>query len=261
MKDAVQLRQTFDQVAQLYNEVRPRYPEALFSTLIKVAGLSLKSKLVEIGPGTGQATKPLAIYGYDIIAVELGAALSDVAMHELKDFENVRIVTDSFENIKLSNDTFDLVYAATSLHWIKLGSRYSKPYRILKDRGYLAIIHTNHISDGQGDVFFEASQPIYERYNFTEKNGKQSLPKLEAIKPAEIDERLFRLVHFQLFPMIISYSAKEYIKLLNTYSDHIALLQQNKDDFFDQIENLINDKFNGSIRNHIAISLTIAQKV
>jgi hypothetical protein len=74
MNDDLSLRATFDQVAELYNQARPAYPDALFSTLIQVTGLSPTAKVLEIGPGTGQATKALASYGYDITGVELGAA-------------------------------------------------------------------------------------------------------------------------------------------------------------------------------------------
>jgi len=139
--------------------------------------------------------------------------------------------------------------------------RYLKPHQILRHQGCLVIIHTNHISDEQGDLFFETSQPIYDRYNFTDKNQKQSLPKPGTIKPAEIDERLFRSTHFQLFPTIITYSAKEYAKLLNTYSNHLASPKQVRDDFLNEIENLINEKFNGSIKKHFLMSLTVAQKI
>lgn len=261
MKDDITLRQGFDQVAQLYNESRPRYPDHLFSALIKVTGLSPKAKLLEIGPGTGQATKSLAIHGYDITCVELGAALAGIAKHELRNYPNVRILTGAFEDIELPSDTFDLVFAATSFHWIKSEFRYLKSHQILRHQGWLAIIHTNHISDEQGDLFFETSQPIYDRYNFTDKNQKPSLPKPETIKPAEMDERLFRSTHFQLFPMTITYSAKEYAKLLNTYSNHLASSKQMRDDFLNEIEKLINKKFNGSFKKHLLMSLTVAQKI
>jgi SAM-dependent methyltransferase len=260
MKDDLLLRKTFDQVALLYNEIRPRYLDALFSALVKATGLTPKAKLLEIGPGTGQATKPLAALGYDIIGVELGASLADVAMRELRQYPNVRIVNAAFEDIKLPAGTFDLVFAATSFHWIKPELRFLKPHQILKHRGHLAIIHTHYISDEQGDVFFETSQSIYDRYNFTDKNRKPSLPKAREVKPAEMDERLFHLTHFQGFPVIFTYSAKEFSKLLNTYSNHLVASKQVRDNFSREIEDLINEKFNGSIDRHFLMTLTVAQK-
>jgi trans-aconitate methyltransferase len=149
---------TFDEVALLYNEARPRCPDELFSTLVNVAHLQNGSKLLEIGAGTGQATKPLADRGFDINAVELGTALTKVAKHELRDHKNVQIITGAFEKIMLPVNSSDLIFAATSFRWIYPSLRYLQPNQLLKDYRHLAIIHTNHISDKKGDCFFNATQ-------------------------------------------------------------------------------------------------------
>ena len=164
MTDSTSLRHSFDEVALLYNEARPGYPDKLFSTLIEIAGLDTDSTLLEIGPGTGQATKPLAQKGFQIIAIELGDSLAEVAKHELREYKNVQILNGAFEEAKLPAKSFDLVYAATSFHWIDPSVKYSKTYDVLKDKGHLAVIHTNHISDEEGDKFFIDSQPIYDSY-------------------------------------------------------------------------------------------------
>jgi len=58
--DGIQLRETFDTVAALYDRARPRYPSALFDDLADLAGIGSGARVLEIGPGTGQAT--LAVY-------------------------------------------------------------------------------------------------------------------------------------------------------------------------------------------------------
>jgi SAM-dependent methyltransferase len=260
MTDDTQRRLTFDQEAQLYNEIRPRYPEALFETMIDVTALSPRAKLVEIGPGTGQATRPLARRGYQITAIELGAALADVARHQLRLYPNVRVVTGAFEEIAIPADTFDLVFAATAFHWIRPELRYVKPHHILKATGHLAIIHTHHVSDERGDQFFKATQPIYERY-FANATGKPpALPGPDTVKPTELDEKLFKLAHFQRFPMVVAYTAQEYAKLLNTYSPTLVLPEQKRTAFLNDIEALINDRFHGRVNKHFVMSLTVAHK-
>ena len=255
------LRQTFDEVALLYNAARPCYPDELFSTLIDITDLHESSRLLEIGAGTGQATKPLAKKGFDITAIELGVAMAEVAKYELRDHRNVRIVTGAFEEMTLPSTAFDLVFAATSFHWIEPSIKYLKSHEILKRKGYLAIIHTNHISDEKGDTFFNVSQPIYDRYDFTDKHRKPKLQKNKDLKASHIDEGLFRLIHFQLYPVIITYSAKNFVRLLNTYSNHLAAPKEIRQAFFDEIEKLINDRFQGKIDKHFSMSLTIAQKI
>src|SRR4051812_2841639 len=124
------LRQTFDEVTSLYNEARPRYPDELFSTLIDVAGLKTNSTLLEIGPGTGQATKPLAQKGFQITAVELGGSLTEVAKHELLNYNNVTVTNIAFEEAIFPSKSFDLVFAATSFHWIDPSVKYSKTHNL-----------------------------------------------------------------------------------------------------------------------------------
>ena len=253
------LKQAFDEVALLYNEVRPRYPGELFSTLIDITRIDEDSTLLEIGAGTGQATKPLAQKGFQITAVETGSSLAEVANSELKDYTRVQVVNTSFEEANLLPETFDLIYAATSFHWIDHAIKYTKTHRLLRDNGYLAIIDTNHISDEAGDKFFIDSQPIYERFNFLD-NPKPKLPNKKDLKASEIDERLFTLIHYQAFPIIITYTAKNFAKLLNTYSSHLSADKQVQHLFYQEIEDFINNNFNGQIDKHFAMSLTVAQK-
>jgi hypothetical protein len=49
-----QLRQTFGEDAELYDRVRPTYPPLLFEDLARLVGE--RPNVLEIGPGTGQAT-------------------------------------------------------------------------------------------------------------------------------------------------------------------------------------------------------------
>lgn len=70
--DRERLRETFDEVAELCDRARPRYPEVLFDDLVSLASLGVGSRVVEVGLGTGQATRPLAERGLPITAVELG---------------------------------------------------------------------------------------------------------------------------------------------------------------------------------------------
>jgi SAM-dependent methyltransferase len=253
------LRYTFDQEAQLYNDIRPHYPNALFDTLVDSTGISSKATLLEIGPGTGQATKPLAERGFNIMAIELGGALADVARHELQGYPNVNVITGAFEDIELQAASFNLVFSATAFHWIQPEVRYTKPYEILKPHGHLAIIHTHHVSDEQGDRFFKAAQPVYDRF-FPNDTGH--IPTLMgSITATKLDEKLFRLVHFERFPTVVSYSAGEYAKLLNTFSPILALPEKERAAFLGAIEAVINEQFDGHINKHFVMSLTIAKKV
>lgn len=132
MSENVKLRTTFNNVSSLYDSVRPNYPEQLFDDLIETVQLQKDAKLLEIGPGTGQATQPFVKRGFNITAVELGNDLADFVRKKFADNNNFKVITGAFENIDLKDKSFDLIYSATAFHWIKSEIKFSKPYKILK---------------------------------------------------------------------------------------------------------------------------------
>jgi len=54
----------------------------------------------------------------------------------------------------------------------------------------------------------------------------------------------------RVYPWSQTYSSEQYIKLLSTYSDHIALPDENRHLLFEGITNLIETKYNGQITKH-----------
>jgi ubiquinone/menaquinone biosynthesis C-methylase UbiE len=261
MSENVKLRTTFNNVSSLYDSVRPNYPEQLFDDLIETVQLQKDAKLLEIGPGTGQATKPFVKRGFNITAVELGNNLADFVRKKFADNNNFKVITGAFENIDLKDKSFDLIYSATAFHWIKSEIKFSKPYEILKKGGHLAIIHTNHVSKEKEDKFFYACQPIYKKYKPGGKYNDKLKPILEKeLKPKEYDNNFFEQVLFETYPVDISYSADEYIKLLNTYSPTLSMETEQRNKFLNEIKELINNKFDGNIEKNFAMSLTILRK-
>src|SRR4051794_470853 len=104
------LRGTFTTVAELYHRARPGYPSDAFDEIARAAP---GKRVLEIGPGTGQATRPLAERGFVITGVEIGADMVTVARRVLADLPNVRIEHAAFEDWPLPAEPFDVVLSAT----------------------------------------------------------------------------------------------------------------------------------------------------
>ena len=68
MTESKPLSWQFDAAAQLYDEVRPRYPEEIVEHIIAFAALPVHARVLEVGCGTGQMTLPFAQRGYTIKA-------------------------------------------------------------------------------------------------------------------------------------------------------------------------------------------------
>ncbi len=132
-------RFTFDGVASLYDAARPGYPEALFDDVASAAGLAGDDAILEIGCGTGQATRRLAPRGSRIVALEPGPELIRVARERLADHSNVEFVNSTFEAWPLRPDPFKLVVAAQSLHWVAPEVQFVKAAEALSPGGSLAV--------------------------------------------------------------------------------------------------------------------------
>ena len=63
----MQLAETFDHVADLYDAARPGYPAALFETLVRAGRLEPGDPVLEVGGGTGQSTQGLRRQGLALV--------------------------------------------------------------------------------------------------------------------------------------------------------------------------------------------------
>ena len=149
----------FNENAQAYNSVRPGYPEELFEDILGYSQIPPEGRILEIGCGTGQATLPLALRGYKVTAIEPGLNLIEVAKVRCRGLD-VDFITTYFENWE-ANRKFDLIIAATSWHWIKLGIGFRKANEALKDKGVLALFWNLHPLPYTG--FFQEVQEIYKK--------------------------------------------------------------------------------------------------
>jgi ubiquinone/menaquinone biosynthesis C-methylase UbiE len=58
-------KNTFNEIAGEYDKYRPSYPEQLFTDILEFAAIKEGDSILEIGCGTGQATKGFVELGFD----------------------------------------------------------------------------------------------------------------------------------------------------------------------------------------------------
>src|ERR1700737_4379212 len=153
MTDRASLRASFDDVANQYHSARPSYPDSLFGDLVDIAKLGKGARLLEIGCGTGIATRALAERGFAIVGLEIGTRLAEAARHNLAGLP-VDVRAASFETWDGPPSSFDLVYAATAWHWIDPAVGYARAHRLLRPGGHLAFWAALHGFPDDFDPFF-----------------------------------------------------------------------------------------------------------
>ena len=107
-------RDSFDSVADAYDRARPGYPERLVDDLIALADIGEGSRVLEIGPGTGQLSVPLAMRGASLVALERGPNLAEVVRRKLSRIAHADVVVADFDAWEASPASFDVVVAATA---------------------------------------------------------------------------------------------------------------------------------------------------
>jgi SAM-dependent methyltransferase len=68
---------------------------------------------LDLGCGIGQYTKELMNYGYKVVSADI----SDLALEEVKKFNNNIVKVDMAETLPFSDNTFDVVFANLSIHF------------------------------------------------------------------------------------------------------------------------------------------------
>jgi SAM-dependent methyltransferase len=217
--------------------------------------------VLEIGCGTGQATIPLAERGCQIVAVELGAELAEVARRNLARFSDVHVVTAPFEAWPLPPEPFDVVLSATAFHWIDPAVRVVKSADALRPGGALATIATHHVAGGTIPFFHEA-QDCYERWDPATPPGLRLQPAEQIPMEGEEIERSdrFEPPAFYRYPTDIPYTTAGYVDVLLTYSGHRALPPDDQRGLLDCIAGLIDTRYDGRIVKRYLTELRLARR-
>ena len=157
-QDRRDLGRVFNEVPELYDRVRPRYPDELFADLVAITGMHEGASVLEVGCGTGQATRSLAGLGCSVTAVEPGVGMAALARQRLATFGNVDVETSMFEDWDDRGRRFDVLVAASAWHWIDPSVGWKRAHDVLRPRGWIALLgHVVVRRPGEPEVYAEAA--------------------------------------------------------------------------------------------------------
>ena len=254
MSDLNALSRQFDDAAQLYDEVRPRYSEEMVEHIIAFAALPTHGRIFEVGCGTGQMTLPFARRGYTMVALDQGERLAALAAQHCQSYPQVRVVLCAFEAWQDIPESYDLFLSAQAFHWIAPPYGLARAAELLKTRGTIALVWT--LERSQGSAFWQATTPIYDTYNPQTSSGNLPLEtKVDLYRQALRTSRHFVGVHEVSKAWTKRYSGEEYMKLLQTFSHHRAMPEPNRSRFFEEISHVIAQMGGEVIRDYETLAL------
>lgn len=253
-------RRTFDTAASTYHAARPQYPEALFDRLMELVPST--PRVVEIGPGTGQATEPMLRRGAKVRAIEIGERLAaELASRLAADIEAGRLTVEvaDFETVEPDARGADVVLCATAYHWISAGEQLTRPQRWLDAAGRLAVIDTMQVASDVDGGYFDAVNPIYER--FGQASGGPSHQPGTVTSPIHdrmVADATYAKVTIDRYRWDQTYTATTYRALLNSYSGVLAMHQPARTEMVDQLVQLVDD-MGGQLTRPLVITLATCQ--
>jgi SAM-dependent methyltransferase len=246
-------RETYTDVAELYHEFRPRYPESLVDAGIRSSMLLTQKspnecRILEIGCGPGTLTAPLARRGYQITAIEPGSGMIEKARQVCSDYsDNVRFHQTTFKEYSPEStghdgncEAFDAIVAATSLHWAlggddDRGALISKLHSLLNPNGGALLLFWNFPPEPHGTDLDRVADALGKPKPFYFGKHGPSLhgERLREIVLAPIeDSGLFTAFVDHSCPSIEEeIPISSYVNLLRTLSNYIAMEDKERELF------------------------------
>lgn len=250
------IRLSFNEAAEIYDEIRPSYPADLFDELFDL--LPSSPEIVEVGPGTGQATTDLLARGASVHAIEIGPAMAAKLRSNVPS-ERLTISVGDFEATAMASGVA-AVFSATAYHWISRTAQTDRPAAILRPGGVVAIVDLIQVDSADDLGFFAAAQPIYERYG--EGHTGPPAPTRGSVDPAIravlAADRRFGSVAVRRYDWNQTYSASGYRSLMLSYSGTQMMDESDRLGLLDDIESLIRNNFGGVVTRPLVVTLTTA---
>ncbi|MBV9358539.1 MAG: class I SAM-dependent methyltransferase [Chloroflexi bacterium] len=251
-------RKSFDPAAEIYDEIRPSYPAALFDDLFAL--LPPHPRILEVGPGTGQATRDLLRRGAVVQAIELGPGMAAKLSSNLPS-DALRVTVGDFEQVAIPDGSMDAVFSATAYHWISRAAQLNRPAGILGPGGILAIVDLNQVDSPDDDGFFATVQPVYERHG--QRHTGPPVPPRHGVDPAirtALDaDRRFVDVRVRAYDWNQTYTAAGYRKLMLSYSVTQMMRPEDREGLLGDVEAFIEQHYDGQITRPLVVTLTTAR--
>lgn len=139
----------FEGLVDDYDAARPGYPDCLYDGLPPLAG----ARVLELGAGTGLATRGLLSRGARPVCTDLGPAMLGRLHAHLP---SVPVAVCGAEALPFADGSFDAVCGAQMWHWVDVPAAAAAVRRVLRPGGWLAVWWND--VDAAGQRWYEDQQ-------------------------------------------------------------------------------------------------------
>lgn len=191
----------FSSAAELYQQVRPDYPQDIVSWLQDQLQLCEKSHVIDLGSGTGKFLPYLQQITSHITAIE---PVQEMLAQLQAIYPKIQTLQASSEHLPVTANSMDAVICAQSFHWFANLETLQQIHQALKPSGHLALIWNQRDIDvdwvkALADLIepLEGNTPRYHSGKWKNVFQHQSLFQLENIQ-------IFKLQHIGTVENVVS---------------------------------------------------------
>jgi SAM-dependent methyltransferase len=216
-------RIVFGEDPEAYDWVRPGYPAALLDTVAMVTGIQPGEPVLEVGAGTGKATRALAGRGWRVTGLEPSAQMRRLLALRCAGSPGIT-VSDQFLETFAGAERFRLIFAAQSWHWTDRGVRYQRVHELLAPGGWLALAwNTPRRTDRSLDADLDHIYQVHAGGLRAREPGSAGVHRGQWSSGDLTANPLFGVVLHWRHDWTEDYDAARYAQLLATQSDHLML--------------------------------------
>jgi ubiquinone/menaquinone biosynthesis C-methylase UbiE len=139
--------QRFSSRVDNYTRYRPGYPDEIIETLRSECGLTPDSVIADIGSGTGILAEMFLKNGSEVYGVEPNREMREAGERLLKDYPRFHSLSARAEETAMDDHSVDFITAGQSFHWFDREKCRMEFVRILKPRGWVALIWNERVTN------------------------------------------------------------------------------------------------------------------
>jgi len=187
--------------AELYQQVRPNYPQEIVVWLQDRLKIGESSTVIDLGSGTGKFLPYLIQTGAKVLAVE---PINEMLKQLQQSYPYIECFQSSADSLPFKNASIDRVLCAQSFHWFANQLSLSDIHRVLKPSGHLGLIwnqrdiNVDWVQALADEIApFEGDTPRYHSGRWKEVFDDQDLFKLNSLQT-------FQLIHSGTVEQVVS---------------------------------------------------------
>lgn len=219
----------FGKLSKAYSIARQEYPTEVINSIVSL--IPKEAKVLDVGCGTGIATRQLAQNSFQVFACDMDRRMIKEAKKD--QLKNITYYVAETNNLPFENETFDMVTVFGAYHWFCDEKSTQEIKRVMKKDSFFCVVNKNDVGNFKKDFLVIVSQFVDKKLTSVKdfydpivilKEHRFKNVKANKILTAEYFTFEKALLQFQSMDIWNNFPIKLKLKVLKALRNHFKLL-------------------------------------